>query len=229
MLPEMIQIGGLDCVHVKGNGQKGAVVILHGFGANAYDLYSLEKVLRVPSGYDWYFPNGIIEVPFTPTYSGRGWFPISVSGKIQQAVLTGNWAEVATFIPPGLDEARDRVNTFLEQIPFAFTDIILGGFSQGAMLSLEVFLHREEIPKSLILLSGTMLKENEWKQKAKSKEGFQFFQSHGTNDPILPFAAAKRLEAMLREAGMVGEFVSFSGGHEIPDMVIKRANQYLSR
>jgi phospholipase/carboxylesterase len=229
MLPEMVEIGGLECVHIKGNGQKGAVVLLHGFGASAYDLYSLQNYLKVPEGMDWYFPNGILEVPFTPTYSGRAWFPISISGKIQQAVLTGDWSEIGTFIPPGLDEARDRMNTFLSHIPFSFEQIVLGGFSQGAMLSLDVFLHKAELPKSLILLSGTMLKENEWKQKAKAKSGFQFFQSHGTEDPVLPYAAAKRLENMLREAGLVGEFVSFQGGHEIPDSVIKRVNQYLNR
>ncbi|MCB1177535.1 MAG: esterase [Leptospiraceae bacterium] len=229
MTPELEKIGGLECIHKKGDGKTGAIIMLHGYGADAYDLYPLSDYFKVKDGFDWYFPNGILEIPIGPGFFGRAWFPISISEKIQNAVISGDWSKIADFVPPGLDEARDKINTFIDLLPIPYNKIILSGFSQGAMLSLEVFLHRKEDPHSLVLLSGTMLKEKEWRKLAKEKSGFQFFQSHGTEDVILPFKAAKRLEELLRDSGMSGEFVSFNGGHEIPESLIKRVNNYINR
>jgi predicted esterase len=48
-------------------------------------------------------------------------------------------------------------------------------------------------------------------------------------DPVLPYENAKRLETVLREGGLSGEFISFSGGHEIPQGVIKKVSLYLTR
>ena len=38
--------------------------------------------------------------------------------------------------------------------------LVLGGFSQGAMLSLDVALHRDVAPAGLVLMSGTLLAES---------------------------------------------------------------------
>lgn len=220
------KIGGLDCVVRRKEGAETAVVLLHGFGADANDLLPLSDYFYAPEA-SWYFPNGILSVPFGNGWEGRAWFPISIAGKLQEAVLSGDWTQVEKFTPPGLEEAFECVNTFLNAIPQKYEKIILGGFSQGAMLSLEVFLRRANSPAKLVLMSGTLLHLEKWKSLAKEKKDFSFFQSHGTEDSILPFSAAKRLYEVLCEAGMKGQFQAFKDGHTIPPETVQAINAYL--
>lgn len=220
------KIAGIDCLVEEGESST-AAVILHGYGADAYDLYPLHEFFHFDG--TWYFPNGILPVPFGNGMEGRAWFPISIAEKLQNAMLTGNWKEVENFSPPGLEDALQSLNQFLDEIPQSYENIVLGGFSQGAMLSLEIFLHRKERPAKLLLLSGTLLQKDKWRALADQKTGYEFFQSHGTDDPILPFPVAEKLNKELNEAGMRGELHSFSGGHTIAPALLNPINEYLKK
>ncbi|MEZ4653021.1 MAG: hypothetical protein R3E12_05285 [Candidatus Eisenbacteria bacterium] len=94
-------------------------------------------------------------------------------------------------------------------------DLVLGGFSQGAMLATDVALHLEEPPAALAAFSGTMLCEERWSELARKRTVFPVLQSHGRQDPLLPFSAAERLFALLDEGGEA-RFVPFDGPHTIP-------------
>ena len=48
--------------------------------------------------------------------------------------------------------------------------------------------------------------------KAKARAGLPVFQSHGRQDPVLPYVAAEWLKEVFVEAGMEPEFVPFDGG-----------------
>jgi phospholipase/carboxylesterase len=220
------KIAGLDCLVEEGDSTK-AAVILHGFGADAYDLYPLHEFFQFNG--TWYFPNGILPVPFGNGMEGRAWFPISVAEKLQEALRTGNWDAIESYSPPGLEEAFQKINQFLDEIPQPYENIVLGGFSQGAMLSLEIFLRRKEKPAKLILMSGTLLHQNKWMTLAKEKSGFEFFQSHGNDDPILPFPMAKKLNQLLNDSGMKGKLHAFTGGHTIPPAMLNPINEYLRK
>jgi phospholipase/carboxylesterase len=55
------------------------------------------------------------------------------------------------------------------------------------------------------------------------------FQSHGRQDPLLPFPTAEGLRNALTKAGMVVEWVPFEGGHGIPPIVMDGVGGFLSR
>ena len=74
----------------------------------------------------------------------------------------------------------------------------------------------------MIALSGSFLNESEWRERAPLHSGLRVLQSHGTEDPLLPFAAAEWLRDLLTGAGATVEFVPFPGGHEIPFEVFER-------
>lgn len=221
------KFGELECLYAPGLVEGVCVVLLHGYGANAEDLYPLHKMINVPPGTSWYFPQGPLELGNIGNMKSRAWFPLGVADSILQAVETGNWSKVATLNPKGLDSARELLIHFIDNLKIPYSKIILGGFSQGAMLALDTFLNLEEKPLGLVILSGTVLKENKWKELAVKKSGFPYIQSHGMVDDLLPFAGAKRLESILNIAGMKGEFIPFPGGHEIPDVVLKKVSQYI--
>ncbi|MBP6740768.1 MAG: esterase [Leptospiraceae bacterium] len=220
------KIGNLNCYEVKGKEGGPVTVLMHGFGANAQDLLPLHQYIKAPSGTNWYFPDAPMEMDMGAGFQGRAWFPLMASAIDHVAKYGMNFANLH---PPGLDKANEEIMKMLEDLKTPMEKITLGGFSQGSMLATDVTLRLTENTNGLIILSGTLICQSEWSVLAKNKSKIQFFQSHGTEDPVLIYQNGKNLEALLRENGMSGEFVSFNGGHEIPDKVLKRLSQYLLR
>jgi phospholipase/carboxylesterase len=97
------------------------------------------------------------------------------------------------------------------------------------MLATDVSLRLEEAAGGLAVLSGTLLVEDVWRAKAKARTGLEIFQSHGRQDPVLPFEAAEWLSALFEEADMRHEFVPFTGGHTIPNEVLDGLGDFLAR
>ncbi|MCB1190359.1 MAG: esterase [Leptospiraceae bacterium] len=211
-------------------GEKGGpvIILLHGYGANAMDLAGFHELVKCKKGTTWIFPDGIMEVPIAFNYVGRAWFDI-LSTALERFSLEGNGIEFSDITPTGLQEARLKIEEMIDKLNVPFETITIGGFSQGAMLATEVTLRQNANPAGLVILSGTLIHKNIWEELAKTKSDIQFFMSHGTDDPLLPYNGAKKLESLFRNSGMSGEFVSFNGGHEIPDKVVARLGEYLIR
>ena len=96
------------------------------------------------------------------------------------------------------------------------------------MVSTQVALNIDDCITKLILLSGTLLAKELWSEKAKLKKNITYFQSHGTDDMILPYEMAVKLNEILTEAGLKGSFYTFNGGHEIPYDILKKMEAYLN-
>jgi phospholipase/carboxylesterase len=203
------------------------VVLLHGFGAPGEDLVPLAQYFDVPEGTRFLFPAAPHEVE---PFGGRAWWMIDVMA-LQMAIAEGRARDLANDVPEGLAEARAQIDALLDEIPARLgTDrVVLGGFSQGAMLSLEVALRRRQSPRAVALLSGTLLAEREWVPLMPTKKEMPVFQSHGVYDPLLPFPAAEALRDHLTAAGLSVEWVPFRGQHEIPPPVLVKLGQFLRR
>src|SRR5262249_31150399 len=128
----------------------------------------------------------------------------------------GKLAERAKSVPEGLAEARARVGEVLAGLGAKPEKTILGGFSQGAMLSTDLALRSQASFAGLALMSGSIVAVDEWQPLFEKLRGMRILQSHGRSDPILPFAAAERLRDLLKAAGADVRWIEFSGGHTIP-------------
>ena len=60
------------------------------------------------------------------------------------------------------------------------------------------------------------------------KKKFRYFQSHGKSDPILPYELSQNLNQMFMESEYEGEYMDFSGGHELPMQVLKKAEFFIN-
>jgi len=120
-------------------------------------------------------------------------------------------------------EALDAIAAAMPGAP-----LVLGGFSQGAMLSLDVALHDPRPLAGLILLSGTLIAESEWNPRFASRAGLRVLQSHGRRDGLLPFGAAERLRDRMTAAGMDVRWLPFGGAHEIPPPVLAAMTEFLA-
>jgi phospholipase/carboxylesterase len=226
--PRRRKIGGLDSIEIQSQPGGPTVVLFHGYGADMHDLATLAEVVQAPRGTNWYFPNGPISIPLGGHYEGRAWFQISIS-ELEKSATTGQAVEFGNVIPPGMKKSREKAQAFLRELGVPASKLVLGGFSQGAMLATDLVMQMPERPAGLALLSGTLVNADEWKQLAPSKSGLRFFQSHGARDGVLSFAAAQRLETLLKSAGWQGQLQRFEGAHEIPPEVIIQLGAYLRK
>ena len=202
------------------------LIMFHGYGADAYDLRSLSEVIKPARPTQWLFPQGILEVPIGPGWTGRAWWNIDIAS-LERAAASGQPRDLSMEKPEGLEKLRPRILEMIEKLAVPWNRIILGGFSQGSMLATDLFLRAPETPKGLIVLSGALLNKPEWKDLARARAGSKFFMSHGAQDAVLAHRGAAQLETLLVQSGMKGSLLTFPGGHEIPPAVIFKLNEYL--
>jgi len=217
----------------NGSSMKAAVVLLHGFGAPGNDLVSLGDVLAVPEGTGIFFPEGPLELEtiLGPHYGGaRAWWPIDMA-ELQSAMLQGQVARAAEGLADGLEQARNRIISLLDELQAKFgldsSKIVIGGFSQGAVACLDVALRDSRKFAGLLLMSGTMVSRDSVAELAPRSKCLPALISHGVTDPVLPYSIAESLRDQLKIAGWKVSWVSFFGGHGIPPEVIRAASALL--
>jgi phospholipase/carboxylesterase len=229
------QLGGLK-VRISGGddgnggGDGPTFVICHGFGAPGTDLVPLAGEIAAPPGTRFVFPEAPVALP--PSFGpGRAWWMIDIM-RMQMAMASGEMRDLTTEIPDGLAEANEKLNNMLTELEGAIgmkrERLVLGGFSQGAMLSTDVVLRSTDPIAGLVVMSGTLLAEGQWLPLMEKREGLPVFQSHGTEDPLLPYAIAERLRDGFVAAGLPLNWVDFPGGHGIAPTVLKRLGDFLN-
>jgi phospholipase/carboxylesterase len=224
---DLVEIAGLTTRVVGPQDAALTVVLLHGFGAPGDDLVSLARFIGVPARY--VFPEAPLELG--GLYGdARAWWRLDLA-ELEADMRSGGIRDRRGEVPEGLVPAREQLMRFLDQVKvrYAIEDrqLVLGGFSQGAMLSLDVALHREAPPAALILMSGTLTAESAWAPRLPTLANVPVLQSHGYSDALLPFSIAEILRDKLRAAGSTVDFVQFAGGHEIPPIVLDSAGRLL--
>ena len=229
MIPTLTEICGLTTRVVGAADAKTTVVLLHGFGAPGDDLVALASYIDAPARF--VFPEAPIELG--GLYGdARAWWRLDLA-KLEEDLRRGVPRDRRDEIPEGLAEVRAQVLGFLSELQARYSipddQLVLGGFSQGAMLSLDVALHRDAPPAGLVLMSGTLLAESTWVPRMASLRGVPVMQSHGEHDQLLPFAIAELLRDRLVEAGATVDWQPFIGGHEIPPPVLAAAATLLRR
>ena len=223
---ERKNIAGVQCIVKKGKPGGPAVCLFHGYGADANDLAPLSNYINLPSNVTWYFPQGPINLIVGSGMSGYAWFDIDVKA-MELAMIEGRHRDLTTTRPPGLDKAKKYVTPLYEQIISDHDKAIIGGFSQGAMLSCEIVFTNKQKPKALVILSGALLDLKNWQVAVQSCEGLPYFQSHGINDALLSYKDAVKLDGLLQSAGALGHLNTFKGGHEIPVPVLNELKSFL--
>ncbi len=221
--------GGTDR---EGGGDGPVVVLCHGFGAPGDDLVPLWRVIDVPHEVRFVFPQApLTPEEFTP-FGGRAWWRLDTAA-MQQALAGGERPDRSDEVPEGLAPAHAALVSVLDAVEQELgvpgERIVLGGFSQGAMVSCDVALGEERPLAGLVMLSGTLLAQSLWRPRVGARRELPIFQSHGKRDPLLPFDAAERLRDMLREEGCQVEWVDFFGAHEIPLNVTEALGHFLRR
>jgi phospholipase/carboxylesterase len=231
--PTRLEIAGLTTHLVGPADATTTCVLLHGFGAPGDDLVAIadELARSLTAPVRFAFPEAPLELG--GMYGGaRAWWLLDLA-RLEHDLQRGVASDRRAEIPEGLDDARGHVIRLLDSLQARFAippdQLVLGGFSQGAMLALDVALHRGAPPAGLILMSGTLIAERLWQPRLRSLAGVPVMLSHGRHDGLLPFAVAELLRDRLVAAGARVDWQPFLGGHEIPSVVLAAARALLAR
>jgi phospholipase/carboxylesterase len=222
------ELAGLTARIVGPSEAKITCVLMHGFGAGGDDLVPLAGELEAPVRF--VFPEAPLELGGLYGDS-RAWWLLDLA-RLEAELRSGVPTDRRGEVPDGLATARDHVIRMLDQLTAQLgigdDQLVIGGFSQGAMLALDVALHRTAVPAGLILMSGTLIAETVWRPRLARLAGVPVMISHGRHDALLPFHAAEILRDQLTEAGAVVDWQPFLGGHEIPRAAIDAADALLA-
>ena len=201
------------------------VVLLHGFAGAPEDLSPFAASIGV--GARFVFPEGFCDLsPFG--LPGRGWWPSDGTGRAH-AIAAGTPRDLSRFEPEGLAEAHAALSLLLDQLSLEApgAPLILGGFSQGAMLAFDIALRSARALSGVVQLSGARIAERFWNPLLADRSGMRAFISHGRGDPDLSFEATERFVGDLRAAGWPIDFCPFDGGHGVPIASLRGLKRFL--
>ena len=161
----------------------GALVLLHGRGADERDLFPLldlldpeRRLLGVTPGGPHHLPPG-----------GRHWYALG-------GIPTPDPATFAATAP--------RLAAFLDGLPVPMDRVVLGGFSQGTVMSYAMSLGPgRPRPAGLVAMSGFLPRVADWPLEPERLRGVPVGIAHGSLDPVIPAQFAAEAEATLTAAG----------------------------
>ncbi len=186
------------------------VVLLHGWAMRPQALSPFAA--SIGAGGTWVFPEGPVELPD----GTRGWWWVDEAARTRARARGPR--DLAADRPAGLDAARERFEATLERLcaEHPYRPLVVGGFSQGAMLACDQALRGLRPVDGLAVLSGSRLTYDDWLPAMPRLRGRPVLVAHGRDDPDLAPEAARRLADDLEAAGARVDRVMFDGGHAIP-------------
>jgi phospholipase/carboxylesterase len=130
-----------------------------------------------------------------------------------------SWYSFAGDIVPGVIRSRKLLFDLLDaQVAkgFATEQIVLGGFSQGCLMAIEVGLRYPHLFAGIVGISGYVCApEKLIKELSPVALQQRLLITHGLQDPMIPFAAVKEQIKLLKSAGLQIEWHGFVKAHTI--------------
>jgi phospholipase/carboxylesterase len=159
---------------------EGALVLFHGRGADEHDLFPLLDVLDPGRRLTGYTPRGPLALP----PGGAHWYAFRELG----------YPDPGTFAT-GFGAASE----WLDALPEPIERTVLGGFSQGAVMSYALALAAERPrPAAIVAFSGFVPTVPGYELDVSAPPPVAI--GHGVYDPVIPVEWGRRAHALLPEA-----------------------------
>lgn len=186
------------------------IILLHGFGAHMGDLASLAPAIDA-TGYVYIFPNAPIPFEIGPGMTGFGWtYPRRIPQELRRA--------------DDVDSVVDMLATLVDEVTAHYGteagQIILGGFSQGGMMTYRYGLPNPDKFKGLAALSAVAPEADTMRDRLPDDRSQPIFVAHGTGDMVIEVQMARDTREFLETEGYSPEYHEYSMAHEISQQTL---------
>lgn len=188
-----------------------ALIMVHGRGADEEDLPGLASRLD---------PRLLVlsvRAPFPYVYGGGyTWYDIGTAGAPEPGMFRESYDRLSQFV----DEA-------LLEYPIDPARLFLLGFSMGTVMSLSLGLARPGVVKGVAANSGYVAEGTHLAYRWNELAGTSFFIAHGTSDPIIPLAMARRVRELFAASNAPHIYREYPMAHEISDASLEDLTRWL--
>lgn len=201
----------LETVEIEtGSEPAGAVIWLHGLGADGHDFEPVVPELRLPEdlALRFVFPHAPIRpVTLNAGMRMRAWYDIVAIDRRARQDEEGIRESAAATVEL-IEREKER------GIPAA--RIVLAGFSQGGAIAIHTALRYPERLAGLIALSTWMpLGETLAVEGSAANRDLPVFMAHGRQDPMVPVALGEQTRETLDAAGYPLEWQTYDMPHAV--------------
>jgi phospholipase/carboxylesterase len=184
---------------------EGALVLLHGRGADQHDLHGLLDAIDPGRRLVGVTPRAPLSLP----PGGAHWY----------AVYRVGYPDPDTFWPTYRDLCA-WYDELPERLGFPADRIVLGGFSQGCVMSYALGLAADRpAPRALLALSGFM-PVVEGLELDLDRPGLELVIEHGIQDPVISVDFARDARERLEGSPITVHYREFEGAHWVDPAVL---------
>lgn len=215
----------LDAVELQtGAGPEWCVLWLHGLGADGHDFEPIVPQLVRPNwpAIRFVFPHAPMRaVTINNGARMRAWYDIrdfDLANRADEAGVEESIVQVEALVAREISRgiARDK--------------ILLAGFSQGGAIALATGLRSIEPFAGLVALSTYLPAAHNAESWLAPGAGSQpLFMAHGSQDPVVPFAAGEQSAALLRKLGFTVDWHSYPMPHAVCAEEISDLGNWMER
>ena len=186
------------------------IILLHGFGAHMGDLAPLAPAID-PQGYIYIFPNAPIPFEIGPGATGYGWtYPRRMPQELRRA--------------DDVDSVVDMLATLVDEVTANYQtepgQVILGGFSQGGMMTYRYGLPNPDKFKGLAALSAVAPEADTMRDRLPADRSQPIFVAHGTADMVIEVQMARDTREFLQAEGYAPVYQEYPMAHEISQQTL---------
>jgi phospholipase/carboxylesterase len=193
----------------------GALVLMHGRGADELDLAPLLDLLDPEQRLVGLVPRGPLRLP----PGGAHWYAVREIGFPDQPTFLATFAEASDWLDQALEEAG---------VPPGRA--VLGGFSQGAVMSYALGLGASRPrPAGILAMSGFVPTVEGFELDLEGRAGLPVSISHGTYDPIIGVEFGRDARDRLDAAGLDVAYREDPVAHQIAPAAVAQARAVLER
>jgi phospholipase/carboxylesterase len=196
---------------------EGALVLLHGRGADEHDLQGLLGALDPQRRLIGLTPGA--PLVGRPGLSGRHWYVVPRVG----------YPDPDTF-HAAYDALTGFLDSWLAERGIGWERTVIGGFSMGAVMSYATSLGPgRPRPAGVIALSGFVPVVAGWEPDLTGRAGMPALHHHGRMDPIIPVTFGHAARDLLEGGGVDLTYLETDAGHWVPPEVIDPAAALVAR
>ena len=191
----------------------GALVLLHGRGADEQDLAPLLDILDPERRLVGLLPRGPLSLP----PGGAHWYVVRRIG----------FPDPATFLPT-FERLSGWLDETLQDLRLGPDRVVLGGFSQGAVMSYALGLGAARPrPAGILAMSGFLPTVDGFELDPGSRAGMSVSISHGSFDPVIGVEWGREAKGRLEAAALDVRYREDPVDHRITPAAVAQAKAVL--